>query len=408
VEEERLRSARRLRALATGLLVVMAALLLFSTWAMRAIHPEFVWLQAFSEAALVGGLADWFAVTALFRHPMGLPIPHTAIIPRSRDRIGESLAQFLRSNFLTPRIVGRRLENFDAATAIAGFLERPQAAGRVRVAVARLLRQLAATPAAEAVLGRMHQGAMQRLADTEISPLLGRMLEAAMADGRHQPVIDALIAWGVRTLDSQEGLIRDMVKERTAWLLRLLKVDDKVADAIVAGLRGLLADLRDNPEHPIRNKADQALASFARELQEKPELRAKVERVKQELLTNQAVSDWVEGLWAQVRQWLFGALEGEGAGVIARDMAAALHQDPALAPAINQLVRRAVVGIAADHGDAIVTLVSDTVKSWDAGTITEKLESAVMRDLQYIRFNGTLIGGLIGVVLHAVLLLASG
>lgn len=393
----------RLRAFATFLLVVMAALLAFSTWAMRVVHPEFVWLQAFSEAALVGGLADWFAVTALFRHPMGVPVPHTAIIPRSKDRIGDTLAAFLRTNFLTPRIVARRLEHFDAATAVAGFLDQPTAGGRVRQASVRLVAQLADTPAGQSVLAIMHRGAMRRLEDTEISPLLGRVLEAMMSEGRHVPVINTLIAWARRTLDTQEGLIRSMVEERTGWILRMIRIDEKLADAIVDGLRGLLEDLDDDPEHPVREKAENGLRKLAQQLQDDPELREKVEQLKRELVTNQAVSDWVEGMWAQARQWLFELLEGDWSGAVTTSMADALRTDQTLRNGINQLARRAVVGIAADHGDSIVRLVSDTIKSWDTATVTEKLESAVTRDLQYIRLNGTLIGGSIGLVLHAVL-----
>lgn len=398
--------AARLRAFATGLLLLMALLLLLATWAIRAVHPGFVWVQAFAEAALVGGLADWFAVTALFRRPMGLPIPHTAIIPRSKDRIGDTLAAFLRANFLTPQVVARRLDGFDAAAAVAGFLENPGAGGRVRRSAVKLVGQLAETPAAAAILGRVQRGAVERLAETDVAPLLGRLLEAMIAGGRHRAVVDALIGWAARTLDAQEGLIRRMVEERTAWLLRLLSVDERVADAIVEGLRGLLRDLAEQPDHPVRIQADQAIADFAMRLQQAPELRARIEGWKREIMANPAVGQWLDGLWGQARAAVGTMLSGGAGGELSAEMAAALRSDPALRAAINQLARRAVVGIVADHGAAIVRLVSDTVRGWDTATITARLEAAVSRDLQYIRFNGTLIGGLIGLGLHAVLALA--
>ena len=394
----------RLRRVATGLLVLMAALLAASTWAMGHVHPQFVWVQAFAEAALVGGLADWFAVTALFRHPMGVPIPHTAIIPKSKDRIGDALATFLKDNFLTPSNVARRLDGFDAANAIAGVLERPASGGRVRRGVSRLVVQLAETPAAGAVMQRLQDGATQRLRDIEVSPLLGRMLEAMIADGRHRPVIDQLILWANNALDSQEGLIRAMVEERTSWMLRLVNVDERIANELVNGLRGLFADLAADPYHPLRERADQALANLAFDLQHMPETRAKVERVKRELLSNPAVSDWLEGLWSRLKEGLLNMAQGEGFSEIGEAMARSLREDPQLAGAVNQLARRAVVGTVADHGDNIVKLVSETVKGWDAATITDRLEGAVLRDLQYIRLNGTLIGGLIGLALHAALL----
>lgn len=395
-----------MRAIATGLLILMAVVLFAATWAMRAVHPQFVWVQAFAEAALVGGLADWFAVTALFRHPMGIPIPHTAIIPNSRDRIGEALAAFLKENFLTPMNVARRLDGFSAAATLANLLERPSSGGRVRKGLGQLVTQLSETPAAAAVMQRLQEGAATRLRDLEISPLIGRMLEAMIADGRHRPLIDGLIGWAGRTLDSQEGLIRAMVEERTSWLLRLVSADQRIASELVNGLRGLLADLADNPDHPVSEKADRALENLAFDLQHVPEVRAKVERAKRELLRNPAVADWLEGLWAQAKEGLLRMLQGQGMHDIGAAMARSLREDPTLAGAVNQLARRAVVGTVADHGDAIVALVSDTVKGWDAQTITDKLEGAVLRDLQYIRLNGTLIGGTIGLALHAGLVLA--
>jgi uncharacterized membrane-anchored protein YjiN (DUF445 family) len=395
----------RLRRFATGLLVLMATLLAFSTWAIAAIHPGWIWVQAFAEAALVGGLADWFAVTALFRHPMGVPIPHTAIIPKSKDRIGEALASFLKTNFLTPANVARRLENFDAANALAGVLERPASGGRVRRGLSSLLVQLAETPAAAAVMKRLQDGATARLVDMELSPLLGRMLESLIADGRHRPVIDQLIQWASRTLDSQEGLIRAMVEERTTWVLRLVNVDERIANELVNGLRGLLLDLAEDPNHPVREKADLALSNLAFDLQHMPETRAKVERVKRELLANPAVADWLEGVWSRLKDGLLKVAQGEGLTDIGEAMARSLREDPQLSGAVNQLARRAVVGTVADHGDSIVKLVSETVKGWDAATITDRLEGAVLRDLQYIRLNGTLIGGLIGLGLHAALVL---
>lgn len=395
-----------MRAVATSLLVVMALLFIASTWAMKAVHPQFVWLQAFAEAALVGGLADWFAVTALFRHPMGLPIPHTAIIPKSKDRIGEALALFLRDNFLTPMNVARRLDRFDAAGMLANMLERPASGGRVRRGLGQLMGQLFDSDAGAAVMRRLQDGALGRLRDMQISPLLGRMLEAMMADGRHRPVIDSLIRWAARTLDSQEGLIRAMVEERTSWVLRLVNVDERISNELVGGLRGLLHDLAEDPDHPVREKADKALANLAFDLQHMPETREKVEAMKRDLMANPAVADWMEGLWDQLKQYLKSMAEGGTTSEIAGTMGGALRSDAALSQAVNQLARRAIVGTVADHGDSIVQIVSDTVKGWDARTITEKMEAAVSRDLQYIRLNGTLIGGSIGLVIHGFRVLA--
>jgi uncharacterized membrane-anchored protein YjiN (DUF445 family) len=398
--------AARLHAIASGLLLLMGGLLAFSTWAIGAIHPGFSWVQAFAEAALVGGLADWFAVTALFRRPLGLPIPHTAIIPHSKDRIGDALARFFRTNFLNPRTVARRLEGFSAAAALVGWLNRPGSESRLRQSMVRLVRELAASPAGTTLLGRLHRAAMRRAADVEVAPLAGRLLESVLESGRHQPLVDRAIAWTADTLDSNQQLIRDMVEQRTTWLLRMLKLDDRLSTAILDGLRGMLGEIAADPAHPVRLRADAALRALARDLQTDGSTRAAVERAKRQFLRHPAVDRWVESMWAEMRQRSFSWLEGEAIGSVGRAIGDALAVNPALSRAFDQIVRRAIVAIAADHGDALVRLVSDTIRSWDTKTVTERLETAVSRDLQYIRFNGTLIGGLIGLCLHAVLSLA--
>lgn len=407
VEQEngRVASGRRLRAIATSLLVVMGLVFLGSTWAMENIHHDFVWLKAFAEAALVGGLADWFAVTALFRRPMGLPIPHTAIIPRSKDRIGDTLARFLRENFLTPDIISAKLEQLDTARLLADFLSRPMAGGRVRQGAMRLLGQLLDTPAANEIGEKLKSGAIRQLESTNIAPLAGRMIDAMVAERRHVPLVDSIIQWTIAVLDSQEGLIHDMVTERTSWILKLVKVDDKIAGALVNGLQGLLHDIAADPDHPVRERAGHALQKLAYGLKHVPATQEKMEALKLQLIHNPALTDWLDGMWQEARGQIGTFLESETAGEISAAIAKALREDEGLAEAVNQISRRAILGVVQDHGDMIVGLVSETVRGWDAATITEKLENAVLRDLQYIRFNGTMIGGLIGLGLHGVLVL---
>lgn len=395
----------RLRRLATGLLVACAVLLVASTWAMRQLHPGFAWVQAFAEAALVGGLADWFAVTALFRRPLGLPIPHTAIIPRSKDRIGDALATFIRDNFLQPRVVIARLERLDAAGMAATWLRRPAAEGRVRRNAVDLLRPLASGPAADVVARAVRDRAGAALRGMKVAPLAGQMLAALLAAGRHRPLFDSGVAWAARVLDDQESMVRAMIGERTNWILRLAGLDERVADAIVAGLRRLLNEIATDEHHPVREAADRALGNLAFDLQHLAETRAKAERLWSELLDNPAVASWIDGLLGQAREGLAGLIGGDAPARLSIAIAESLENDPALAAAVNALARRGVAGAVARHGDQIVALVSDTIRSWDATTVTDKLENAVGRDLQYIRLNGTLIGGLIGVALHAALAL---
>jgi uncharacterized membrane-anchored protein YjiN (DUF445 family) len=401
-------SARGMRALATAMLAGMAAIFIAAT-RLDHLHPAWGFVRAFAEAGLVGGIADWFAVTALFRHPLGLPIPHTAIIPRNKDRIGDTLAQFLKDNFLTPSVVARRMKSLDVAGAIGRFLSQPPGGeGRLRQGGSRLLADILEALDQEHLGGMVKAAVAERMRRIEVAPLLGQTLEAAITEERHVPLVDGIVTWAGRTLDANEDLIRDMVHKRAGWILRLAGLDEKLADAIVDGLRKLTIDMAVDPHHPLRAKAEEGLVRVAAGLRADPELQAKVEAWKNEAIENPAVADWLGGIWEKSRAGLLksardpdAALAGKFGDAL-RQLGETLQKEPRLKAAINQFARRATVGMVASYGDGIVTLVSDTVRAWDARTVSDRLEGAVGRDLQYIRINGTLVGGLVGLVIHAI------
>ena len=400
--------AAGMKLAATGLLVVMAALF---AWA-RLLEPRHPWagyLKAFCEAAMVGGLADWFAVTALFRHPLGLPIPHTAIIPRNKDRIGDTLAQFLRDNFLIPRVVARRMKAIDVAAGVGRFLQAPAGEGtRIRQGASRLIGDLFEALDDERLGGLVKAAVSQRLRQAEVAPLLGHALASAINEDRHVPMLEAAIRALSRALDANEPLIRDMVQKRASWVLRLAGFDAKLSDSIIDGLRKLTLEMGTDPAHPVRIKIEEALVQLANDLQTNDETRARVEAWKDELLANRSVGLWIDTLWQKGRAAMIAAARNPDAamagrlGEVLKAMGGTLENDPHMRGAINKFGRRAVAGMAASYGGTIVRLVSDTVRSWDARTITNRLESAVGRDLQYIRINGTLVGGLVGLVLHVI------
>ncbi len=400
-------SARPMRALATAMLAGMAALFVATT-GLEAQHPAWGFVRAFAEAGLVGGIADWFAVTALFRHPLGIPIPHTAIVPRNKDRIGDALASFLKDNFLTPVVVARRMRNLDVAGAVGRFLAQPPGEGRLRQGGSRLLADILESLDQERLGGMVKTALAQRIRSVEIAPLLGQTLEAAITSERHVPMVDSIVGWAGRTLDANEDLIRDMVHQRAGRFLRMVGLDEKLADAIVDGLRKLTIDMALDPDHPIRAKAEEGLASLARRLQEDPDTMARVEAWKSDMVENEAVSAWLDGVWEKARAGLLRSARDPDAalagrfGEALRQLGETLQTEPKLRTALNQFARRATVGIVASYGDGIVKLVSETVRSWDAGTVSDRLEGAVGRDLQYIRINGTLVGGLVGLVLHTI------
>jgi Predicted membrane protein len=399
---------RQMRIIATGLLVVMA-ISYFTARSFEEFHPAIGFLRAFAEAAMVGGLADWFAVTALFRHPLGLPIPHTAIIPRNKDRIGDTLAVFLRDNFLTPVVVARRMGRLDIAGAAGRVLAAPAAGdGRLRRGASRLLADSLEALDDERLGGMLKGVLVQRIGQLNAAPLLGQLLAAAMKDGRHQPVLDAFIRWGARTLEANRDLIRLIVHERSGTIMRFTGLDETLANKIIDGLDKLLQEAADDPEHRLRTKVEEGLATLAEDLQTDPKMQARVDRIRDEMIANPAMQRWLDGIWQAAREAMLRAARDPQAalagrmGEVVRQLGETLRDDPALKHVVNRFARRVAVGTAARYGDSIVSLVSETVRSWDARTITGRLENAVGRDLQYIRINGTLVGGLVGLTLHSL------
>jgi len=401
-------SGRRMRQIATGTLLVMAAIYVAAR-SFEPVHPAIGFIRAFAEAAMVGGLADWFAVTALFRHPLGLPIPHTAIIPRNKDRIGETLANFLRDNFLTPQVVARRMGRLDVAGAAGRLLAAPAGGdARLRRGASRLMADVLEALNDERLGGVAKAAIAQRMGDMKFAPMLGQLLTAAMKEGRHQPVMDSIIRWAARVLDENEVLIRQMVHERANTVLRWTGLDETLANGIIEGLEKMLGEAADDPGHRLRIKVEEGLMTLAFDLQHDAETQARIDRIRDELIANPAMQRWLDGLWQQLRESLLRAARDPDAamagrlGEAVRQIGVTLRDDVNLRALVNRFVRRVAAGSAARYGDSIVKLVSETVRGWDAGTVTERLENAVGRDLQYIRINGTLVGGLVGVTIHTV------
>ncbi len=399
-----------MRRTASGLIVLMAALFLWSGRYLD-VHPAWGYLHAFAEAAMVGGLADWFAVTALFRRPLGLPIPHTAIIPENKDRIADTMAGFLRDNFLTPAVVGRRMGSMNLAQAVGGYLADPRATqdSRIRAGAGELAVEVLESLDPERLGTQVRTGLKTQLAKLEVAPLLGGMLEAMIADGRHRPLIDKIIRWAGLVLEDNETLVRDMVHKRANAVLRFTGLDERLANSVLDGLYKLLAEVLVDPDHPLRSKIEEGLQDLAHGLREDPEMRERIERMKQELLENPAIGDWWQGVWERLRANLIESIRSSNGstghdyiGETLGELGAALRDDERLQRQVNRFARRTAVGVATRYGDQIVRLVSETVKRWDAQTITDRVESAVGRDLQFIRINGTLVGGLVGMTIHTL------
>lgn len=403
--------ARKMRLIATSLLLLMAVLFLAARQ-LEQQNAAWGFLRAFAEAAMVGGLADWFAVTALFRHPLGLPIPHTAIIPENKDRIADSMATFLRTNFLTPPVVARRLRSLNAAHAAGQYLANPRSGeSRLGAGAASLIADILESLDQEKLGGMAKAALRSRIERLALAPLLGNLLSAMIAEGRHMPLIEALIRRSAEALEANEDLVRRMIHDKASTVMRWTGLDERLANGILDGLYKLLAETVVIADHPLRRRIEEGLADLAEALVQDPAMHARVDAMKRDVLANPAFGAWLDGLWERARSQLLRVVRSGGAvgtggddriGASLEELGRALQHDSRLQVLVNRFARRTLVGVATRYGDEIVRLVSETVRRWDARTVTDRIEGAVGRDLQFIRINGTLVGGLVGVAIHAV------
>lgn len=394
-----------MRMMAGGLLIAMSLLYLF---AVTQHHQGAGWgyLRAFAEAALVGGLADWFAVTAIFRHPLGLPIPHTAVIPRSKERIAEALGEFVAVNFLAPEVISARLRDQALATSLGRQLADPLTARRVADGIMDALPAFSDLLEDEVVSDFMRRQIGDISRDERLAVAIGRGLRLLTEHGRHQPVLDAALAEGWRALEENEGAIRAQVRARTSWVWRIIALDARASDALISAIEDTLRDIAAQPDHPARQRITEMLQKFSDDLQRSPQLRAQIERIVADIITHPAVATYFGDLWRTLKAALHAGAETPDSGArlaladgIAR-FGAALLDDVDVVEALNRRLRALLSEVSGRHGRDVGNLISETIRSWDTSTVVEKLEQSVGPDLQYIRINGTVIGGLIGLAIH--------
>jgi len=394
-----------MRRLATGLLVLMLAVFVATTL-LEARYPWLAYVRAFAEAGMVGACADWFAVVALFRHPLGIPIPHTAIIPRNKARIGDSLGSFICSNFLAPEVVEQRLASLDMAGRVARWLSDPANAAFVARRSAGLLPPMLEALEEEHVREFLH-GVLSRGVETvEASPLAARVLSVLVAHGHHLAVFDRLIAGAEDFLERNEPVIQEKVAQG-AWRWMPRWVDQMVADKVMGGLQKTLHELRD-PEHPWRAEFQRGVDDFVFRLATDPEMRARGEAIKAEVLANPVVEDYLDSLWTEIKRRLVADIAADE-GILRRGLERALlalglrlEEDEHMQAILNRWVRKAAERYIVPNRGEIGAFIAGVVARWDSRTLVAKLELQVGKDLQYIRINGTLVGGLVGLVIYAL------
>ncbi len=402
-EALRRRDLARMRALATGLLLLMTAIYL----ATRLAPPAWSWigyLRAFAEAAMVGACADWFAVTALFRRPLGLPIPHTGIIPRGKDRIGEALGDFIAGNFLTPGVLDARLGALEPARRLAAWLRAPGRAEGLAGRVAALLPgMMGSGDELRALAGEIVRRAARA---GPVAPLASRVLGWLWRDPGVQGLVSRLIDRVAGYGEEHEAFIRSRIAGETwKWLPKW--VDRFLAEKFTRDLLRAAGELRD-PDHPWRQELNASVEALIAKLADDPDYRARGEALRERLLADPVIAARLEGLWRELAGRLTSdpaardALLADAIARGLRGLGAWLTEDADARARLDRWVRVAARRLLSSQRQAIGAFVAQVVAGWDAEDVADRLEVQVGPDLQYIRINGTLVGGLVGLAIFSL------
>ncbi|MCU0647822.1 MAG: DUF445 domain-containing protein [Gemmatimonadaceae bacterium] len=408
-EAERRRRLASMKARATGLLVAVTALFLVA----RAYASRWPWLgyvAAFGEAAMVGGIADWFAVTALFRHPLGIPIPHTAIVPSRKERIGNALGNFVQKNFLTRDVVERKLGQMRIGERAARWLADPVNSKRVAQQVAKALAGAAAVLKDEDVQQLVDRGIVSRLRRTQAAPLVAKLLDVITSDGRHHALLDDALRLAARFIAENEETIRERIKAESPWWVPEF-AENRLHEKIVAGVERTLAAVAEDPNHPLRGRYDEAVKRFVESLRSSPTTIARAEQLKLDVLDHPRVAEFSAGIWADAKaaivRYAERAQDAESGepDAIERWLASAgraVLADPELTSKVDAWVADAVGYTVESARQEVAALIAQTVAAWDPHATSERIELAIGRDLQFIRINGTIVGGLVGLIIYSV------
>ena len=408
-DQERTTQLRSSRRRATGLLVLVF-LIFAATHLFTDGRGFWGFVQAASEAGLVGGIADWFAVTALFRHPLGIPIPHTAVIPRGKDAFGRGLGEFVARNFFDPDLLEERLTEIDPADRLAVWLMRPHNADIVARQAARVMVGVTDALSDEEVQEGIREAIETRIRDVELTPLLGTVAELAMEGGHHHTLVDAALTGLGRTIEDNREVFRSQLHKESPWWVPE-PVDDVVFLKVYDGTRRFIADITSDRSHPLRSHLDARARELIAKLKNSPELRARGEELKTAFLDHPEFAAWTDDLWADLKQQVArAAAEPESdlrrrLATWARTAGERLATDRPLRHRVNTWVISVVKQGVAQSEEEVTSLIASTVERWDAEETSNRLELLLGRDLQFIRINGTLVGALVGIVIHTVLIL---
>ncbi len=398
---------RRVKALAT--LVLAGTLALFiAARALMHVHPAFGFVAAFAEAATIGGLADWYAVVALFRRPLGLPIPHTAIIQGNQDRIADKLGEFIETHFLEAAPVEAKLRQVDFASFIADWLgDRKRSADLARF-VLRLLPEAVDAAETSGLKAFVTRRVIAELQSIDLAPLAAGTLRAFVREGRHRGLLDDLLGavHGALTQPQTMAMIREKIRDELPTLLKFYRTDKFLLNKIVASASTFFDEVRSDPEHPFRGEFDRMVLSFVDRLESEPAYGERIADLKRDLLARPELGALAQNIWSNARSFIARSASGENS-VLQHHLAdlftkagATLAADADMRGEINQGIVVVLRSFIADQKSGVSTFIADQVKGWDMKQLLTLIEINIGRDLQYIRFNGSLIGGLAGLGLY--------
>ena len=408
-DAERRRALRRMKIVALSFLLGAAVIFLLCSWLQSRgdAGPWVGYVRAAAEAGMVGALADWFAVTALFKHPLGIPIPHTAIIKRKKDQLGEGLGTFVRENFLSADNVETKLRSADVASRTGKWLAEPVNADRVAAEASTVLRALVEMLRDEDVQQVLDRMIVKRIAEPQWGPPIGRVLSSLLEEGRQEALLqllaDRAFQW---TLNADEVIERVIERDSPTWSPRW--VDHLVGDRIHRELMDFTDKVRRNPDHELRRSATKFLFEFADDLQNDAVTIQKAENVKEQIMGRDEVARAAETAWATAKRLILESVDDPSSALRVRiadtvvRIGESLRDDADLRVKVDNWIVRGAQHLVSEYGAEITTIITDTIERWDADEASRRIELHVGRDLQFIRINGTVVGSLAGLVIYTV------
>jgi uncharacterized membrane-anchored protein YjiN (DUF445 family) len=365
------------------------------------------YIRAFSEAAMVGALADWFAVTALFRHPLGIPIPHTAIIPTRKDSLGRSLGEFVETNFMAKEILEERVSNAHVGDRLGAWLSHPENAERAAVAISDVIHGAVEVIDDTEVEDAIRRMVESRIRSTPVAPLLGKAIDLAVEGGHHERLLDAIFAGLQGFLADNREAFRERLERESPWWVPEA-IDNRIFAKIYDSVGRFLIDLRNDPHHEVRVSIEQRVIAFADRLRHDPELLAKGDELKEELLAHPDMQAWMTSLWSDAKRSLMAATSRTDSELHRRiasslqRLGERLHGEPELQAKVDHWVAQAVGYVIDNYRNEVSSLIESTIARWDGEQTSRKIELQVGRDLQFIRINGTVVGGLAGLLIYTI------